>query len=206
MSCQEFWSRPLSVSGDEFEADGAAQAHLHGCAACRAHMARQRELGAALRRLAENFGSLRAPSQVEARLLKAFRAQHGAPARAERRVWRLPLAWAAAAAMVVLGALSIAIVRQPAALSSRVAATEASAAELLAGTVDAGLVAAGFIPLPNGEGIGPNDSFNLVRVEVPRSAMLTVGIPVNAERASETVQADVLLGADGLARAVRFSD
>jgi len=34
--------------------------------------------------------------------------------------------------------------------------------------------------------------------------MRTVGLPINEERASERIQADVLLGQDGIARAIRF--
>jgi len=44
----------------------------------------------------------------------------------------------------------------------------------------------------------------LVRMELPRSAMASFGLPVNMDRADQRVKADVLLGADGLARAIRF--
>ena len=36
--------------------------------------------------------------------------------------------------------------------------------------------------------------------------MIALGFEVSAERAAEPVQADVMLGADGTARAVRFLD
>jgi hypothetical protein len=64
----------------------------------------------------------------------------------------------------------------------------------------------GFIPLPNARRLDPNEDVNVVRVEVPRSAMLSVGLAVSADRVSELVEADVVLGADGLARAIRFVD
>jgi len=50
------------------------------------------------------------------------------------------------------------------------------------------------------------DGGQLVRVELPRSAMARFGLPVNMEREryGERVKADVLVGADGLARAIRF--
>jgi hypothetical protein len=64
----------------------------------------------------------------------------------------------------------------------------------------------GFIPLPNAAQIGPNEEVNLVRVEVPRSAMIALGYDVKPEEATESVQADVMLGTDGMARAVRFLD
>jgi hypothetical protein len=69
------------------------------------------------------------------------------------------------------------------------------------GDVDNG---GGFIPLPNAERIAPNEPMNLVRLEVPRSTMIALGFEVRADRAEEAVEADVLLGADGVARAVRF--
>jgi len=50
----------------------------------------------------------------------------------------------------------------------------------------------------------PNDDVNVVRLAVPRTAMLAVGLPVSPERASELVEADIMLGSDGMARAVRF--
>jgi hypothetical protein len=43
-----------------------------------------------------------------------------------------------------------------------------------------------------------------VRVELPRSALSSFGIPVNADHAGGRVKADVLLGEDGTARAIRF--
>jgi hypothetical protein len=45
---------------------------------------------------------------------------------------------------------------------------------------------------------------HIVRVELPRSAMASFGLPVNQERAESRVKADVLIGEDGLARAIRF--
>jgi hypothetical protein len=63
----------------------------------------------------------------------------------------------------------------------------------------------GFIPLPNSAGVAADeDDVNLVRVEVPRSAMIALGIDVSADRAEELVEADVMLGSNGVARAVRF--
>lgn len=65
-------------------------------------------------------------------------------------------------------------------------------------------VATYFMPLGYAGPINPQDGGQLVRVELPRSAMLSMGLPVNMDRYSERVKADVLLGPDGLARAIRF--
>ena len=52
--------------------------------------------------------------------------------------------------------------------------------------------------------LSPFGSGRVVRVRVPRTAMLQFGLPINENRASELVKADVVLGEDGLARAIRF--
>lgn len=44
----------------------------------------------------------------------------------------------------------------------------------------------------------------VVRVRLPRSALSALGLPMNVERAGEQVQADVVIGDDGLAHAIRF--
>jgi hypothetical protein len=48
------------------------------------------------------------------------------------------------------------------------------------------------------------DGGQIVRVELPRSAMASFGVPVNMDRFGERVKADVLVSADGFARAIRF--
>ena len=50
----------------------------------------------------------------------------------------------------------------------------------------------------------PSEQRQFVRVKLPRSALQVFGLPMNMERAREPVQADVMLGEDGRALAVRF--
>lgn len=61
-----------------------------------------------------------------------------------------------------------------------------------------------FIPLGNSDYSASDDAGQVVRVELPRSALSSIGLPVSADRAGERIKADVLLGEDGLARAIRF--
>jgi hypothetical protein len=61
-----------------------------------------------------------------------------------------------------------------------------------------------FFPLREGEDLTTLDSLQVVRVELPGSALGEVGLPVDPETANEPVKADVVLGQDGLARAIRF--
>ena len=50
----------------------------------------------------------------------------------------------------------------------------------------------------------PFERGELLRVTVPASTMRRVGLPVNEDRLGERVYADVLVGQEGLARAIRF--
>lgn len=61
-----------------------------------------------------------------------------------------------------------------------------------------------FMPLTYGAAMSPNEGGQLVRVELPRSALVSMGLPMNAELSNERVKADILLGYDGMARAIRF--
>jgi len=65
-------------------------------------------------------------------------------------------------------------------------------------------IATDFMPVTYGGVSNLADGGRMVRVELPRSAMASFGLPVNMDRANERVKADVLLGVDGLAHAIRF--
>lgn len=61
-----------------------------------------------------------------------------------------------------------------------------------------------FFPVMQGGDLIPLESGRIVRVRMPRSNLIPLGIPFNQERANETIKADVLLSNDGLARAIRL--
>jgi len=65
-------------------------------------------------------------------------------------------------------------------------------------------IATEFIPLSYSSGVSLQDGGQIVRVELPRSALVKFGLPVNMDRLNEKVKADVWLGVDGLAHAIRF--
>jgi hypothetical protein len=48
-------------------------------------------------------------------------------------------------------------------------------------------------------------SFSLVRVELPAAALIDLGVALERGRSAQPVQAEVLLGEDGLARAIRVT-
>lgn len=56
-----------------------------------------------------------------------------------------------------------------------------------------------------GEGeLAPLESGQVVRVEVPAATLIRYGVSLTAEAMNQPVQADLLLGQDGVARAIRF--
>jgi hypothetical protein len=195
MNCQEFWNTMPELG----ESDGR---HLLECPACTARMSRQKELHAGLRAVAAGERRTAAPDRVEARLLAAFRQQSGLPAHRISGRWTPTLAWTAAiAAMLLLGVLLVRDCQpQPALVAASHSIEMASA--------DSQGEFEGFIALPNSAGLAADteDDVSLVRVAVPRSAMLALGLDVSEDRAGELVEADIMLGSDGVARAVRFLD
>lgn len=65
-------------------------------------------------------------------------------------------------------------------------------------------VATPFFDLPFSDSALPLDQATMIRVELPRSALELAGLPVEEDRRNQRIQADLVLGADGLARAIRF--
>jgi len=61
-----------------------------------------------------------------------------------------------------------------------------------------------FLPIVESPQMQPLDSGQVIRVEMPRSAMSYFGLPMQVDRPDGRVKADVLVGEDGLARAIRF--
>jgi hypothetical protein len=61
-----------------------------------------------------------------------------------------------------------------------------------------------FISLTQGYTLPMPEGGQVLRVEMPRSALASFGLPVNEERMSGRIKADVVVGNDGIPRAIRF--
>jgi len=156
------------------------------------------------------MGSEGAPGYVETRLRAAFREQHN-----RRRSW-LPLTIAAAMASVIVAIGYWRVggqepVAQPPVLTAHVAVPQSALAKAVVPVVArpprparTRELATDFFPLQYLPDARTLANGNLVRVSMPRAAMATFGFPVDIERRQERVQADVLLGGDGMAHAIRF--
>jgi hypothetical protein len=65
-------------------------------------------------------------------------------------------------------------------------------------------VATHFFPLPDADDFNSLESGQVVRLELPGSALEEMGLPFDVVTAGKTVTADVVVGPDGVARAIRF--
>jgi hypothetical protein len=161
----------------------------------------QRDAGrlqADLAQLRVALRALEAPPVDEAALRARFRAiarqREQAAATAPRATgsWRMH---AAAAAVVVL-----AIAAALAAVLLRVERTQDAPLVADAPKMQP-LAASAFQPLLNAPGLSPSLSYSVVRVRIPLSALALV--PGTQENG--TIEADLLVGEDGLARGIRFA-
>jgi hypothetical protein len=154
---------------------------------------RERRLTTALRAVAQEEASLGASVGVEARLLAEVRSI----ARARRLRTRVAI-YAIAAALV----LAISLPMWRLAIRPAIGPSAPAAARVEASTGEA---ATDFLPLFYGS--LPISDGQIVRMEVPRTALASFGlasIDSLEGPSAATVLADVVVGVDGLARAVRF--
>lgn len=170
----------------------------------------ERALVRSLRQLAEETAHEQASPHVEAALIAAFRTKSWSRPRAGVQTW-----WLRAAAVLVMMAgglwwFSASPEQQPAdpeiARASSTASGDAFGDELrddLRNDLRNDIVTS-FVPLPYGGGTAYLESAHIVRMELPRSALVTLGLAVPEEQWTERMQADVLFGEDGLARGIRF--
>ena len=172
----------------------------------------ENELKNALRLLAASMPQ-QAPLSVEQKLLAQFRRGHFR----RRMVWAASFAGAAIAAGVAAAVLMAPPMPGPPAPvmvhaapppvaqpETQVVVRQVRKKPPVARTSRAAEVATTFYALPDADSLAPMEDATVIRVRLPRSAMRMVGLPVNEERLSEHIQADVVFGQDGLMRAVRF--
>lgn len=189
-----------------------ARFHAETCEGCGARLAEARALSLALKDFAEDSAQMGAPVELEERLAGAFREHHGNLEQARSRTQRLRWHWAewttlaaAAVVLVVIGAWNFSgghVSVQPDAAAVNPATNntvQSNGLEEIAGDFGGD-----FVPVPYGESMSPDDSGLVVRISMTRGALGSLGYPVDEGQAGEVVQADVLVGEDGLPRAVRL--
>ena len=198
MTCQEFWNEM-----PELRPGTGPHVHLSECSSCRTMLERQDALAAGLRQIAKDRHRIEAPVHVEKSLLNVFREHTGEiPANAPVPRWSHLLTWASAvAAVIVLGVFLIRdwrpAVGQPQHPGVQVASLQADE--------EAGVQDSDFIPLPSALESNGGDDDDVVRVEVSRSALVALGLPLAGDGGgADRVEAEVALGTDGTLEGIRI--
>jgi hypothetical protein len=225
MNCVEFESLITDLARDEALATGpreAALGHAQACARCGARLADEQTLTTGLRALSLAYQEEQAPWNVEAALRTTFaEAQRPAPV-GRRHLW-IPATIAAAALLAagagyrmthrstgsnraVIAELPLrvepptAVAEEPPARAVEPAPATGRPVRAARASQRDGL----FFPLLYGDDLSGLEAGRVVRVRLPGTALASFGVPVSEERRTERVEAEVLLGEDGLARAIRF--
>jgi len=204
-----------------------AAAHANTCVRCARRLANEQRLSGVVATIVEQDSQGIAPAAVKQMLLAEFKKQHAASKR--QGAWRARAAVGAVAAALIV-AVAVGLRWTPEQHTVQVKPPEAHMTPPVSPAVaPAGReaprahvrvlrkasrkpkaepvlaqreVMTEFIPIVYDP--EPIERGQIVRIRLPRSALATFGIPMNEERAEEAIRADVLLGEDGLARAVRF--
>jgi hypothetical protein len=206
----------------------AIESHLDHCPACAARLARERQVSSGLRALAASTAAQVPSAMLERRLLEAFSAQTVPPARR----WWIPAAVAAAAVVGLFGWWQS--TRLAPLGKGREVRIESRAVDPVPTTAPAAAIASaakgedravpppisarrprrsppgragggdtGFVALPVAAGLPDFESGIILRMEMPSAALSAYGIEIVPD-ARTPVQADLLIGQDGQARAIRL--
>lgn len=194
-----------------------AQLHAQSCESCGARLGQSRALMAGLRGFEASQTAAGAPARLEAILRSAFLRQKWEAARA-----KMMRRWAAAgiaAALLLTAGVASRYLRKPPVPRETArmerpagpAVPEASNGQSQT-TVDENSgsgpgeeeIASDFQSYPPGGAIVPFERGQIVRVAMPGSALVAMGFPIDGDRAGDRFTADVLVGEDGLPRAIRL--
>ena len=194
----------------------AALAHAEGCSRCAQWMTDAEALDFSLRQIATHDASLQAPARVEAALLQELRQQREVASRRKGQGhWRLAILATAAAVLVALG---VSVRHFPrgreagenasrAALHSNVAVNsggEGPAVEIAENVEGDTQDASAFVPLPYATDPATLEYGTVVRVELTRAALTTMGMPVTDGGSLDSIPADIMLSEDGVPQAIRL--
>ncbi|MGH9327360.1 MAG: anti-sigma factor family protein [Terriglobia bacterium] len=219
MTCETFDNIVDDLARGGFcDEEAAGLEHVKTCPACARRLAEAQTLTLALQQVSGTWEPKEAPPELEKSLRIRFRQRRNLT-RWQRRKRQWAMGTIAAGILLVIG-LSIWFARPSAARRysspamegphepakpspSRAVPPLAPSAPVEAenrqpaGTSD-------FLPLPDAEGAPPATEEQVVRITLPASALQEIGFPVSGQPTSRYVTADILIGEDGIARAIRI--
>ncbi len=237
MTCEQIREQLVETArGRELSSDLRAIvfSHAAGCIGCAQRLEAERELSHVLTKVSVN--TERAPARLEQLIARQLPVVSIRAARrpTRRRIW-VPVAIAAAVSAVGFLAWNSAGLSSPAQRSTNSEAARENKPAAMAFTHVAEPVKTartslplkarshaavsdhspseaadvGFVQLPYAEDLRPEETTEIMRVQLPRDSLAVLGLPVSGEqmiveRPGDSVDADVLIGMDGTARAIRL--
>ena len=217
MKCEEFEAIGLERGGSRMSEleNGlreAATQHAAHCSGCAALQESWEEARLALQTLRDATRDEEAPRRVEMRLRHEFGIRHRTARLRSRAIFA---AWGMATAAVVFAGVSwrnwklgqeqnANVSAQNATSSKAGTPTEAVADPSEDLTLIAGNEGGGDFTMLPGSLPQEVDDSAIVRVGMQRGTLSAFGLPVNEESANDWIQVDMLVGPDGLPKAVRL--
>ena len=165
---------------------------------------RERQMNEALWALADDDRSLNASTTTEEAVMTRWDAAHAVSAKPTNWFRRHPgrtVSWISVAAAAAVLALAVGSTSQPTELPAGIADSTDDALPVMNGRPETDVFIQ-LVPFAPHELNG--SSLQLMRVQLRGDMISRLGVAVDAGRASEVVEADVLFGEDGIARAIRF--
>ena len=211
MDCAQFESILYEIErpGTEgFALRESALKHAESCDRCAGLMMEAQSLDAGLQVLMAAAAEQKAPPRVEAQLITELRRQRSVAL--QRRVRRQIAALSTAAVALLAAGLSLHYWtgkggRATPTPASPIAQSPAEPASAVPNVIeDDSEYASSFQPLPFADDPSALEDGAVVRVEMPRTALASFGLPVAAMESDGTVRADLIVSADGTPQAIRL--
>lgn len=184
MNCASFRAAVVEAARSGAQPDAGLRQHLTACAECRERWESEQCLSGALSGLRSAVAGERTSEFGRARTMREFKVGLLARPRAPR--------WAAAAAAAVIVLAAVSLLRT------------GSTATRTTDQVAVYQVEEGFVPVPYSQPFAEGEVGQIIRTELTVAGLGRMGITMPAPY--EPVEADVLVGADGLPHAVRILD
>lgn len=187
-----------------------ALAHAEQCGHCGLLLIESESLDFALHTMSIRDEARQTSPQVEAALMREFRKKHAAP-RIRIARWQVALAGVAAMAVLALGLMRAHLSLKPeppVAVTINGSSSSGSGPDVVANNPQVSEFAdadegTAFISLPYADDMASLEGGAIVRVTMPRSALISMGLPISGA-AGDQIPAEVVVSEDGTPQAIRL--
>jgi hypothetical protein len=222
MDCAQFQEVLHELGRPGAEGDALCEralGHAELCSECATLLTEVESLDFSLRQLLEQSAEVRAPARLETLLVQEFRREKAATASRGVR-WQLAAFGVAAAVLLALG---LTLHRQhlvtpgddttngvttsaqaSGQTSDNSVATQAAGDSVNAAQADDAEYTTAYMPLPYAYDPSELEGGAVVRVVLPRAALVSYGLPVEGMGVGDHVTADMVVSQDGTPQAIRL--